>query len=258
MLPPMRILILLAGWFGVLSAHAQAPMPFHVTALGGYSQAVGLKDTLNTALGGGFTLRADVFPGRRLGLALRVGMSQLTLEHPYGEQLQCRADITPCRRVLETPLTVQRWGWSHWNVYRNSGLVGLSAEYGARLIPVQTANVYSLSVMPSWRTSTERRFRASIEAGPVGAFSIRKMYLREEWDKNFASIDYVFDYQFRNNAPDKDGFGLGIEAGASARYAVFNRLDLVGGLHYRQFLAGDEDALPFRGQMMVEFGLSLR
>jgi len=253
-------------------ARGQGARPFAVSVQGRYSAGLALRDSLARAAGPGAALRLDVRPDARFGAALVVGYDRLSLRHPEGAQVLCYATVTPCARSMPRTYTVEEWGWAHWErLYRNEVKV-LTSNYAATLTPVQGADVYSAALLPAARLRVGR-FSAAAEAGPSVLYGRRTLYMDEQWTKSFPQGDSAtFSYRFRNNAPDKTGWALGLDAGMSGRLRLTRVLDAVGAVRYRQLLTRraytdngvgevrieDDGALPFGDFLGFELGLSVR
>ncbi len=226
-------------------------------------------DSLDRAAGAGLSVRADVWPLRRVGLALHLDVERYTLRTPGAPE-----QLGDPGRVLERADAVNRWDWGHWKrSYNNSnGVRGLDNTFDAVLTPEEGAGVLSLSAAPTVRVQ-RGRLRVAASAGLAGSFAARTLALRESWARTFPSVDsgYVYRYTFHNDAPDKTGFGVGLDAGLDTHLRLSRLVSLVGGVRLRHYLlrraytdtglgnvrVADEKALPFNDVFGVEFGLSL-
>lgn len=277
--PPVLGSVTLAalGLLAALGPPARAQyVPFVVSAQGRLNGAVGLRDSLASASGrGGVAVRADLAPARRFGVAVALAYDRVALRHPEGAMLLCYPTSVPadrCQRTMPRAYTVEEWGWDHWErLYRNE-VKSLDANYAATLAPVQDVRLLSAAVLPAARARFGR-VRLSVEAGPSVTLARRTLYLDERWAKTLRGADgYVFDYRFRNNAPDKTGYALGLDGGLDARVRLVGRLDAVVGARYRRFLVRrsetdtglsprrteDDAALPLDDLFGLELGLALR
>lgn len=226
-------------------------------------------DSLDRAAATGLSVRGDLWPQRRFGAMLRLDVERYNLRTPGAPET-----LGDPGRVLERADAVNRWDWAHWKrSYNNSnGVRGLDENFDAVLTPEEGASVLTLSAGPVARRSTGR-LRWAASAGVAGSVGRRTLALREQWARTFPGTDggYVYRYTFMNNAPDKTGYGLGLDAGLDGRFQLSRLVSLVGAVRLRHYVfrraytdtglenvrLADEKALPFNDVLGVELGVSL-
>ncbi len=250
-------------------------LPIVVSVSGRAAIPLTRSDSLDRAAGQGIGVRVAVWPGRRVGLDLRLDIDRFQLRTPGTAQA-----LGDPGRVLERGDAVDRWDWAHWErTYNNSnGVRGLDPTFDATLRPIERARTLAFGVAPALRMQTGR-LAVGLSAGPVLATSRRALFLRESWARTFPSVTdsttgepYVYRYTFDNNAPDKTAFALGLDAGLDARIRLTRVLHAVGGVTLRHFLwqrsrtdtgltqetIGRTKGLPFNDVLGLEFGIALR
>jgi hypothetical protein len=127
---------------------------------------------------------------------------------------------------VEQDSALVRWDWKFWNE-RYSGNVRidtLTDTLKAVLSPKQYMEVLPLILTMSFEIQVFENFFIRPFIGGGVLFYTRSLYMDEEWKKNFKSVGYVFEYDFRNFAPDKKGNPIAFASGVEISYQVFDAL----------------------------------
>ena len=273
---PLRLLAsgVLCLLLALPTVQAQAPRratpsPVAVSVRARLARPLVRADSLDRAGATGLSVQGDVWPERRLGALIRLDLERYGLRTPGAPEVLGNAG-----RVLERADAVNRWDWAHWKrSYNNSnGVRGLDDNFDARLTPEEGASVLTFSAAPVARLHG-RRVRLAASAGVAGSLSRRTLALREQWARTFPTVEggYVYRYEFMNDAPDKTGYGVGLDAGLDAQLRLSRLVRLVGGVRLRHYVLrraftdtgldnvrlADEKALPFNDVLGVELGISL-
>ncbi len=201
--------------------------------------------------------------GRMVGLQLAVGYDRLNLSAPPATRTG-----TPNPRLRFDPadsLVVERWNWAHWQRYYRTQIRTLikdsteSAYYAADLRAVQTVRLYTASVGPTVRLPLGR-FELTGSVGLAAAHYRRELYLDERWTKTFPAVagGYDFDYRLHNEAPDKLGYRLGLDAGLHGSVRLTSAVSFTVGGGYRRWAKRAETDLPLANWTSADLGFSVR
>ena len=112
------------------------------------------------------------------------------------------------RNHLEDDQAHLHWNWEYWQKIYGYTVYILDQD------PAYNVNFMSVQLVDSkpilaglgyhWRLDRKMQPFGGIQTGPV--WYGRKLYLEENWEKHFPSIDYVFTYHFRNAADTRKGW----------------------------------------------------
>lgn len=202
--------------------------------------------------------------GKRLGVSKAVawgGGAELRIR--LADHLKLSVIAGYERYNIEQDSALEKWNWRFW-VERYAGNVRdalvSDSSLSAVLTPVQYMEVLPVVATVSLEVAPVERLVIRQAIGGGVLFFTRSLYMHERWTKRFPTLDHVYDYSYRNFAPDKKGnpvIALGqvdlsyhlsdlFTVDASGRY--FTVVSTGAGFGY--------EAFPFRDALTFTLGLS--
>jgi len=157
---------------------------------------------------------------------------------------------------------LENWDWAYWeDIYGNTvdGLLQKD-KYDVELEPVQKLSIkpYTIELKCVFNLSERLSFNSNLGFGV--AWYKRELWLKENWQKYFATIDYTYQYNYRNNArPRRDGFAYLTRGKLGVNYRLSEYLKLfmeVGGYYYLKNINNPE-YLPLDHSLDLSFGIKL-
>ena len=92
-------------------------------------------------------------------------------------------------------------------------------------------------------------------------FYNRRLYIDETWSKYFSTLNYTFEYEFRNIAPEKSGNTLFYIGGLEINYEISEGFWLLGAVKYTNIfdskLSFGFDKMPFKNAVNTNLGLTI-
>jgi len=129
------------------------------------------------------------------------------------------------------------WGWDYWlKIYGYTVYtLGQDPVYDVNLEPHQIIKVKPVTIGLRKTLFAKRRLHPvfGLEAGAV--WYERKMWLEENWSKNFPAIDYTFEYDFRNYANARSGWVNTMTLSAELQADVSKSFGLSAGVEWRKY-----------------------
>lgn len=163
---------------------------------------------------------------------------------------------------LQQDSAIAQWNWKFWTT-RYKGIVQsdllANPNLKATLDPIQKMDVIPVSISLKYSRTLLKSF--DVEAGlSTGVFFYtRRLYLNEHWTKQFNSIDYQFDYTFRNFADNKYGNPFFYSAEIKAGYVITEICRLDAGVSYLQVINKSHSGyeyFPFKNSFDIKLGLT--
>ncbi|MBI5474923.1 MAG: hypothetical protein HY961_21490 [Ignavibacteriae bacterium] len=235
----MRKLVIIFCAVCLSSSYAQM---HSVSVYGSYLTALAKRQGFMKVTGFGGGASARYLVAQNIGVNLSFGYGR------YGS--------------IEQDSSLIKWNWKFWNE-RYGGNVRidtLSDTLKAVLNPTQYMEVLPLLLTASYEFQPFEKFfvRPSIGGGIL--FYTRSLYMDEEWKKRFASLNYTFEYDFRNFAPDKKGNPFALVGGLELSYQVSDPLAVTAQSHFTSVVKTTGkygyDDFPMKSSLAVSLGLS--
>lgn len=139
---------------------------------------------------------------------------------------------------LQQEKALEQWNWRFYSE-RYSAIVkdNLRADssLAATLNPIQKMelNIFTLSF--TYQYSLTKNIFIKPEFGAGIFFFTRRLYLEETWRKKFESIDYTFEYSYRNFASNKYGNPFAVFGGISITFQPSEIFSIGTSLNYYDF-----------------------
>jgi hypothetical protein len=235
----VRNLLVIAFAFCISTASGQLRS---VTVYGSYVTALGKQAGFSTVRGLGVGVEGRVALADSFTLNLSFGYER------YG--------------TINQDSTLIKWNWKFWNE-RYAGNVRvdtLSDTLKAVLNPVQYMEVLPLLLTLSFEIQPFEGLSIRPTLGGGVLLYTRSLYMDEEWRKRFNSLNYTFEYDFRNFAPDKKGNPFAIVGGLEASYQIFSALSLTANSRFTSIIKTKGkfgyDEFPVKSAMSLSLGLS--
>lgn len=165
---------------------------------------------------------------------------------------------------VEQPDPIEWWGWDYWEIYYRTYLDVWTGEgiYGYEIEPMQRVELYPvlLTVNYALPNLTDRLSWSLSVGGGVFVFENR-LFTNEYWWKEFPDIDYIYEYNFSNNAPSKHGTLYGIVTGINATYRLWNVLGINFNTNYNHLISSmrehDFAVFPYGSSFNISTGIVL-
>jgi len=157
---------------------------------------------------------------------------------------------------------LDKWDWKFWARYNDFVKQTLSDEaYKNFMSPVQKMDLLQLSLTVNYDFVPVEKLHIKPAVGAGINFYTRRLYIDETWSKYFSSLNYTFEYEFRNIAPEKYGNPLFYTAGLDLNYELMQNFWLFGSAKYANVFASDlsygYDNFPFRDAINLTLGLTI-
>lgn len=158
---------------------------------------------------------------------------------------------------------VAQWDWRYYSQYMDFVESVLSdTNYTARFKPVQKMDIIPVSLNFNYEIELLNNLSITTSLGGGILFYNRRLYLNEEWKKQFTSIDYTFNYEFRNFAPDRKGNPLFILSGLEIAYSLSELIDINTVAQYNYIIdTGGKFGykyFPFDDSINLNLGLTIK
>jgi len=154
------------------------------------------------------------------------------------------------------------WGWEFWTRYNDFVRQTLSDEaYSNFMNPVQKMDLLQLYLTVDYDFKPIEKLHVKPAIGGGLYFYTRRLYIDETWTKYFTSIDYTFEYEFRNIAPQKAGNLLFIMGGLDINYELTESFWISGSAKYINVFASKYsyayDKFIFKNALNLNLGLTI-
>jgi len=228
------ILILLAS----VSINAQIK---YVNVFADYSQPMDKRLSVNkiSGMGGGAEINFNIYSG-------------ISISFTAGYRLYS----------LQQDSAIAKWNWKFWLTrYKNIVATDLNADptLKATLDPVQKMDVIPAMLSVKYSRAIISKFTAQIGLSAGVFFYTRRLYLNEHWSKRFSSIDYTFDYAYRNFADNKYGNPFFYNGSLDLGYEFTDNICLNFGASYLQVVEKEHtgyESFPFKNSFDIKLGLT--
>lgn len=236
-----KTILLAALALAAAAAFGQTP---RASAYFEYATALGMREgvTEATAFGGG--VRASFPVGGGFSIAVTSGYKQYALEQDD---------------------ELEKWNWRFWEARYGSKIeADLAADpaLAVELEPTQGMKVVPLLLSAEYRWAPTESLRVTPALGGGVLFVTRTLYVEERWSKTFKQVDYVFDYELRNFAPDKGGNPLAAVGSATVEYLLAEGLEVAFGAGYAYVIPTEGelgyDNYPLDDELSASFALTVR
>lgn len=158
---------------------------------------------------------------------------------------------------------LETWGWDYWDLrYKNTvrdnqiSMPNLSAEINT----FQKMDVIPIILNFDYEYEIIKNVYVIPSFGGGIIFYTRRLYIEETWRKYFSSIDYTFEYTYRNFPPRKTGNPLNAFIGCDISYEFADGYKIFTGINYTYtIITRDEmgyNDFPFRYQLSLKLGLT--
>ncbi|MGE5363292.1 MAG: hypothetical protein ACM3SM_04115 [Bacteroidota bacterium] len=203
-----------------------------------FSERLGVTDI--NAPGGTAEVRFDVYKNISLGISFGYNLYSLHQQD-----------------------ALKKWDWGFWNI-RYKGIVqdALSkySYLSATMDPIQKMDIYPLVITASAEFEPLKDVFVRPELGAGVMFYKRRMYLHEQWQKYFETLDYTYRYDYYNFADPKEGNPFTAVAGLSVGYQFTPGFVLEAAARYSYVLDMDGkygyENFPMKDVMSLKLGLS--
>jgi hypothetical protein len=133
----------------------------------------------------------------------------------------------------------KKWNWAYWNL-RYGGRVStmlLDTNYSVQITPNQSVNLLPVLLTINYSFSPLDDLKIDLSAGGGIYIFQRTLYILEHWKKKFPTLNnYVYEYEYRDYADDKNGSLFGFTGAIGITYKVYDWIDL--------FLKGKFNYIP--------------
>jgi hypothetical protein len=166
------------------------------------------------AVGGGIKIRFDLF-----------------------DKLSLNANIAYNLYSLTQDSAIVQWDWRFWGRYEDFIEQTLQDDlYEAGINPIQKMDAIPIYLTFSYDLELSEKISVLPYVGGGIIFYNRRLYIREDWIKQFEEIDFEFAYSFRNIAPQKSGNPLFISGGVEVSYKFAEYFSANGSVNYLNVL----------------------
>ncbi len=154
------------------------------------------------------------------------------------------------------------WNWEFWTRYNDFVRQTLSdASYKNFNNPIQKMDLINLYITLDYDFVPIEKLHIKPVIGSGVYFYTRRLYIDETWSKYFSTLDYTFEYEFRNIAPEKTGNTLFYIGGLDINYEISEGFWLFGSVKYAntfdsKFSFGF-DKMPFKNAVNTNLGLTI-
>jgi hypothetical protein len=154
------------------------------------------------------------------------------------------------------------WQWEFWTRYNDFVRQTLSdAAYKNFMNPVQKMDLINLYLSVDYDFIPFEKFHVKPVLGGGIFFYNRRLYIDETWQKYFSNLNYTFEYEFRNIAPEKSGNTLFYTGGIDLNYEILQGFWLFGSVKYVNVfdskLSYGFDKMPFKNSVNTNLGLTI-
>ena len=158
--------------------------------------------------------------------------------------------------------TLEHWNWEYWDqIYGNTiASVRQQERYECEIEPAQKLFLKPYTLEIGYSLDVGNKFNISTNLGFGIAWYKRQLWLNEHWDKYFETLDYTYEYNFRNIArPKRDGFVYvgNVKIGASYNLSKFLAVYTEVGGYYFPKIRDDSQYLPLDNSVDVSVGIGI-
>lgn len=163
---------------------------------------------------------------------------------------------------IDQPEAQNKWGWRFWdvrysNTVRDNQLQNPALK--ATVEPVQNLFTIPLSLNLNYNFDLTDNLTFVPGAGGGVYFYTRSLYIIENWSKTL-SEDYVFEYSYRNFAPDKKGNPFFYQVALNLEYKLSEIFKIFGGGKYAAIVPTEGsygyDNFPYENEYGFILGLT--
>ncbi len=231
-------LLIISFLFSVSAIFAQIES---VSFLGSYSLPISKRLQVNSidAVGGGLQIKVKLIDN--LSINFNAGYNLFSLSQDSA---------------------VTKWDWRYWSRYSDFVRLTLSEPvYEATLSPSQKMDLIPLYITFDYKLKLSDKLEVMPTLGGGIYFYNRRLYITEDWQKQFVELGYTFDYSFRTFAPDKQGNPLFLTGGLNIGYYLFETFVLSADVQYSHVLPTDGkygyDLFPYENALNFNLGFRL-
>ncbi len=154
------------------------------------------------------------------------------------------------------------WNWEFWTRYNDFVRQTLSdAAYKNFTNPVQKMDLLNLYITIDYDFIPIEKLHIKPVIGGGCYFYNRRLYIDETWTKYFSTLNYTFEYEFRNIAPEKSGNTLFYTGGLDVNYEISQGFWLFGSVKYVNVFDSEIsygfDKMPFKNTINTNLGLTI-
>ena len=154
---------------------------------------------------------------------------------------------------------IKNWNWQYWlKIYGNVvSLTKMDPIYEAIIHPKQTLKTKPITLTVQYEPSIWKKLHFGLRAGGGAVWYRRQLYNEETWQKYFSSIDYTYEYNFRNYANARSGWVFQTEFAFSAGYRFNQYIGLSLAVDYANYYKTRHDSDYFPLKRSVQANLEL-
>ncbi len=154
------------------------------------------------------------------------------------------------------------WQWEFWTRYNDFVRQTLTdAAYKNFNSPVQKADLLNIGVSAVYDYVPVEKFHIKPNLGFGIYFYTRRLFIDETWSKYFSTLDYTFQYEFRNIAPEKNGNTFFYSAGVDLNYEILEGFWLFGSVKFANAFKSKYsyafNIMPFKNTVNTNLGLTI-
>lgn len=212
-----------------------------VTPLFNYTGAVSMRQSVEDASAYGGGVKFTFVEYNDLGLSLIAGYKKYDVNQ---------------KRAIE------QWGWRFWDARYESKInadVSADPALSFELDNIQEIDVIPVIINVQYSLHISEDFSILPSASFGILFYTRKLYVVENWTKEFPDVGHSFSYSYRNFAPDKQGNPLAYGGGLELNFRFSDTFSVSGGMQYLGILQTEGefgyDNYPLDSELSVQCGL---
>jgi len=155
---------------------------------------------------------------------------------------------------------IKNWNWQYWlKIYYPYSVYPSIAYpiYEAIIDPKQTLKTKPVTLAIQYEPSIGKKFHVNLRTGGGAVWYHRQLYNEETWQKYFESIDYTYEYNFRNYANARTGWVFQSEFTLGAGYRFNQYVGLSLAVDYTNYFKTRHDSDYFPLKRSVQANLEL-
>jgi hypothetical protein len=176
------------------------------------------------------------------------------------DKLSLNANIAYNLYGLTQDSAIVQWDWRFWGRYEDFIEQTLQDDsFEAGINPIQKMDAIPIYLTFSYDIEAVDNFNIIPFIGGGIIFYNRRLYIREDWIKQFEEIDFEFAYSFRNIAPQKSGNPFFITGGLEISYEFAEYFTANASVNYLSILKTEDkfgfDSFPFEKAINFNIGV---